>query len=89
MTYDQLIDKADIVFAGLKDALNVYNISIDEVLDSVTVDKVEIKGENATITLSFEIFGSKQTATTTLKKVGNMWIEAKVSEKINESLGNL
>ena len=89
LNFDQLVDKGDVVFAGVKGALNVYGISIDDVLKSVKVDKVEAAGDITNVTVSYEIFGTKQTATTALKNVGGKWIETTMAAKMDEAFAGM
>lgn len=89
LNFDQLIGKGDIVLAALKDALNVYGIDLNKSLDSMTIDKVDMNGDTATVTISFTIFGTKQTVTSTMTKQGNRWFDAESSKKIAEGLSNM
>ncbi len=89
LSFDQLLDKGDVVLGGVKEALAIYDISIDKMLNSVSIDKVEQNGDAADVTVSFEIFGTKQTVTTNLKKINGKWAEAKSADKLNEQLNKL
>ena len=89
LSFDQLIGKGDVVIAALKDAFNVYGIDLDASMDSLSIDKVETNGDSATVTLSFTIFGTKQTVTSTMVKQGNRWFDAESSKKIAEGLSNM
>ena len=89
LEFDQVLKKGDIILAGFKDIFKVYNINLDESLDSLTIDKVETNGDQSTVTMSYTIFGQKQTFTTTMTKQGNRWFDAESSKKIAEGLSNM
>lgn len=86
MSFDQLVDKGDLVLAGVKDALRIYGINLDETLDSMSVDNVVVNGDTADVTISYTLFGSKQTMKTTMVKQGKRWYDSNSSTKIEETL---
>ena len=77
MSFDQALDKGSIAFGGMKNILDAYGISVDEVLDSVSVDTVDVQGDKATMNVSFDVFGEQVKQTMNMVKKDGVWVGEK------------
>lgn len=57
MTYDQAMAKAGIVMGGVKNVMNAYGISVDDMLDSIDVSEVVTNGDTASMKLAYNFLG--------------------------------
>jgi len=73
LTFDQILDKAGMSLAGLKQVLDLYGLSINDSLDSVKVGKPEIAGDTATVPVTSTLLGRTMTLPAKLKKSGDCW----------------
>lgn len=89
LSFDQLLGKGDIVLGAVKDALDVYGISIDDTMSSIKVTKVEEKGNTASVTIEYEMFGAKHSSTTVYNKVGNRWFDAESSKQMAQTFAGM
>lgn len=74
MSYDQAMGKASIVMGGVKDIMEVYGISIDDMIDSVKITDVVENGDSASMQLAYEFFGESFNQNVKMKKVNGQWI---------------
>ena len=74
MSFDQALEKGSIAFAGVKDVLGAYGISMDDMLNSVAVDTVDVQGDKATMNVSFDMFGEEIKQPMTMIKKDGVWI---------------
>ena len=74
MSFDQALDKGSIAFGGVKDVLGAYGISMDDMLNSVEVEKVDVEGDKATMNVSFDVFGEQVNQVMNMVKKDGVWI---------------
>ena len=74
MSFDQALDKGSVALGGLKNVLDVYGISMDDMVNSMDVSNVQVNGDTATMDVAFEIFGKEINQTMNMVKKGNKWI---------------
>lgn len=74
MSFDQALDKGSIALGGLKDVLNVYGLSMDDMLDSVEVSDVNVDGDKATMNVSYDVFGQTLSQPMEMMKVDGVWV---------------
>jgi len=74
MSFDQAMNKASIVMGGTKNILNVYGISIDDMLNSIEVSEVEENGDSAKMKIAYEFFGESFNQEVKMKKVNGQWL---------------
>jgi hypothetical protein len=77
LSFDQALDKGSIAFGGVKNILNAYGISMDDMLDSVKVDTVDVQGDKASMNVSFEVFGEEVKQTMNMVKKDGVWVGEK------------
>lgn len=74
MTFEQALAKGSIALGGLKDLLDVYGLSMNDMLDSVDVGNVNVNGDQATMDVNFEIFGETIKQTMNMVKKDGVWV---------------
>ncbi|WP_395373802.1 hypothetical protein [Marinicella sp. W31] len=74
MSFDQALDKGSMALGGLKNVLDVYGISMDDMVNSMDVSNVQVNGDTATMDVAFEIFGKEINQTMNMIKKGDKWI---------------
>jgi len=77
MNFDQALDKGSIAFGGVKNILNAYGISMDDMLSSVDVSDVKVNGDAATMNVSFDIFGENVSQVMNMVKKDGVWVSEK------------
>ncbi len=77
MNFDQALEKGSVVFAGVKNVLGAYGISMDDMLNSVEVDTVDVQGDKATMNVSFDVFGEEVKQVMTMVKKDGVWVGEK------------
>ena len=60
LSFDQVLARAGRALKGVKDLLAVYGISLDAILDSVTVETVEESETAAKLKVSVEFLGERE-----------------------------
>ncbi|MDR2013927.1 MAG: hypothetical protein LBQ20_13070 [Rhodanobacter sp.] len=58
LSFEQSIQKARIAYLAVRDALNVYGLSIDQVLDSVKPEVIANDGKAAKVKISYALLGA-------------------------------
>jgi len=86
LSFDQMLGKGDVGLAAVKDILAVYGLSIDAMLDSMTVETISETGDEAIVAVKFELFGKQQSVQSTLTRVGGRWTRQQSdSERVAQS----
>ncbi|HET8942642.1 MAG TPA: hypothetical protein VFN13_11725 [Rudaea sp.] len=73
LTFDQGMQKAGIVVAGLKQVLAVYGLDMNKALDSVKVTPVSTTGDTAKVTVAYTAFDQPFSTEADLVKVDGKW----------------
>ncbi|MGJ8663326.1 MAG: hypothetical protein ACSHWU_06735 [Marinicella sp.] len=74
MSFDQALEKGSLAFGGVKNVLNAYGISMDDMLDSVQVADVNVDGDKATMNVSFDVFGETVSQAMSMIKKDGVWV---------------
>ena len=85
LTFEQSMQKARIVFAAVKDALNVYGFSLDKTLDSVKPEIVSNDGKTAKVKVSYTLFDAPLSTQTEMVNVDGHWYGKSAIDKLHES----
>jgi mRNA-degrading endonuclease HigB of HigAB toxin-antitoxin module len=85
LTFEQSMQKARIVSAAVKDALNVYGFSIDKTLDSVKPEVVSNDGKTAKVKVSYTLFDSPLSTQTEMVNVDGHWYGKNAIDKLHAS----
>jgi len=75
LDFDELLEKADVLYAGVVELLDVYGLSLDKSLASTEVT-VQSESENqAVLQVSFELFGGpRQAMTLEMARIDGRWV---------------
>jgi len=73
LTYDQGMQKAGIVLAGLKQLMGVYGLNMDKALDSIKVERVSSAADAATVKITYTAFDQPFTTETKMVRIDNQW----------------
>lgn len=84
LNYDQAMQKANVVFAGVKQLFDIYGFSIDKLLDSVKAETLSNDGTSAKIKVSYMLFTTPLSAETDLVKVDNRWYGKNALEQLRK-----
>lgn len=82
LNFDQLMNKADIVLAGLKNLFRIYGVDFDQWIDQIEVETISESGNNATVRVHYEIFGMRDSVDEELVMRNHRWVSTKVEEAI-------
>lgn len=85
LNYDQAMQKAGIVVAGLKQVLDVYGFSLDQVLDTTKVELVSNEGDTAKVKISYTLLNTPLSTESELVKVDGKWFGKHAVEQWNKS----
>lgn len=80
LSFDEMLGKAGTLFAGFKEILAVYDLNVDNALDSVDAETVSQSGDTATVRTSFQFLGTDQTVDSELVKVDGRWVSKEAME---------
>lgn len=73
MSFDQAMNKAGVVMGGFKNVIDVYGISIDDLLDSIEVSDVVESGDTATMKVAYSFLGQDFSQEVSMQKVNGKW----------------
>ena len=85
MSFDDMLYKGGIVLGGTKELLNVYGLDLNGVISSMNAKVVDESGDNATVEISYDLFGTPQTTTAELVKKDDRWFSADMIEQIENA----
>jgi len=73
LTYDQAMQKAGIVLAGVKQVLAVYGLNLDKSLDSAKFETLATTGDTAKVKVTYTAFDKPFATESDLVKVDGRW----------------
>ncbi|MFT5733738.1 MAG: hypothetical protein ACI80K_003358 [Paracoccaceae bacterium] len=74
LSFEEVMGRADVAYAGLIDILDVYGLSPQKSLESMTVKTVSTEGDSAVLEMTFSIFGGKpQTVPFEMERLDGRW----------------
>jgi len=82
LSFEQALAKGDIAFRGVKQLLDVYGFSLDQVFDSVKTELVSNAGDSAKVKVSYQMLGQPLDFETDMVRFDGRWYG-------KESLNNL
>ncbi len=75
-SFDEVIQKGQVLTEGLIDILAVYDLDLREIADSAEIVRVDDFGDRATVTYSIDFFGETMQFDSDLQKVDGFWYDA-------------
>ncbi len=73
LSYDQAMQKAGIVLAGVKQVFAVYGLNMDKALDSIKVETATTTGDTAKVKITYSAFEQSFATESDLVKVDGKW----------------
>ena len=73
LSYDQGMQKAGVVLAGVKSVLGVYGLNVDKALDSIKLQAAPAVGDTAKVSVSYTAFDKPFTTEAEMVKVDGRW----------------
>lgn len=80
LSFNGMLDKAGVMVAGIKNILAVYDLHVDDSLDSVRAETVEQDGESATVRTRFDFLDTELEHEGAYVKVGERWFAREAAE---------
>lgn len=80
LDFDQLLDKAGVLLATVKQVLAVYGVSVDEMLDSYRVEVRERSADRAVLAVQATLFDTAWSDEIEVRRVGDRWFAASALE---------
>lgn len=80
LDFDKMLNKSGRLVSGLKEALSIYDLNVDEVLDSVEAETVDQDGDTATVRTTFRFLDTNQAVDGQLVKVDGRWVSREAME---------
>lgn len=80
LSFDEMLDKAGVVLAGVKDILTVYNLDVNGALDTVNAETVAQNGDSATVRTKFKFLDTEQVYESDYVMVNDRWIAKEAME---------
>ncbi len=84
LTYDQAMQKAGIVIAGLKQVLAVYGLQLDKALDSMKAETLASAGDSAKVKVTYTAFDQPFTTESDMVRVDGRWYSKQAVEQWNK-----
>ena len=84
LSYDQAMQKAGIVLAGVKQVFAVYGLNMDKALDSVKVETAATTGDAAKVKISYTAFDQPFSTESDLVRVDGKWYGKQAIEQWNK-----
>ncbi len=85
MDFDTAMQKYSIGFLGIKQALAVYGLSVDDTLDSAKVSTVENRNGHAHVRIDYTLLGRPLTTESDLVELDGRWYSEDVLQNVREA----
>ncbi|MCK7594426.1 hypothetical protein [Pseudomarimonas salicorniae] len=86
MDFETAMQKAGMVFLGVKDVLKVYGLDLDQSLASVKSEVKSQSGDQAVVQVNYELLGQPLSFETTMTQRDGRWYGAEALQEIEKSL---
>jgi hypothetical protein len=85
MDFDTAMQKYSVGFLGIKQALAVYGLSVDDTLDSAKVSTVENRNGHAHVRIDYTLLGKPLTTESDLIEQDGRWYSEDVLKNVREA----
>lgn len=85
MDFDTAMQKYSAGFLGIKRALALYGLSVDDTLDSVKVSVLEVRNGHARVRIDYTLLGKPLSMESELVEQDNRWYSADVLQNTREA----
>lgn len=83
LSFDDALGKAGGVLGATKELLNIYGLSMDEFLDSVSTKTVNSDDGSATVEVAYSLFGQSHSTEVQMAKAGDHWFSQGIVDEMN------
>ncbi len=78
LSFDEILERGDVLYGGLIDILDVYGLSPQETLKSMQCKVISTEGDLAKLEMTFSLFGSEpQTVPFEMERLEGQWVPKK------------
>ena len=84
MEFDQMLAKGSVMLGAVKEMLNVYGLSLDDMAGSMQAEQVSMEGDMAKVRTSYTLFGQQVSYDTELVKQDGRWYSKDGMESIEK-----
>jgi hypothetical protein len=84
LSYDQAMQRAGVVLAGVKQVFAVYGLNMDKALESIKVETAATTGDTAKVKISYTAFDQPFSTESDLVKVDGKWYGKQAIEQWNK-----
>jgi hypothetical protein len=85
MDFDTAMQKYSVGFLGIKQALAVYGLSLDDTLDSVKVSSEEVRNGHAHVRIDYTLLGKPLSTQSDLVQQDGRWYSEDVLQNVREA----
>lgn len=85
LDFDAATDKYAIGFGGLKQALAIYGLSVDQTLDSVRLSELSRDHDHAVVRIDSTLSGKPLSTESRLVRENGRWYSRKLLENVRQS----
>ena len=86
LEFEAAMEKAGVVFLGVKDVLKVYGLDLDQSLASVKSEVKSQQGDEAVVEVSYQLFGQPLSFETTMTQRDGRWYGSEALQEIEKSM---
>ena len=86
LDFEAAMEKAGVVFLGVKDVLKVYGLDLDQSLASVKSEVKSQQGDEAVVEVSYQLFGQPLSFETTMTQRDGRWYGSEALQEIEKSM---
>lgn len=83
LSFDDALGKAGGVLGATKELFNIYGLSMDEFLDSVSTKTVNSDDGSATVEVAYSLFGQSYDTEVQMAKAGDHWFSQGIVDEMN------
>jgi hypothetical protein len=84
LSFDEALERGSIAFRGLKNVLDTYGLSIDQMADSVKTEVISQEGANAKVRVSYTFLNTPLSVEADLVQVDGRWYGKQTIENLNK-----
>ena len=84
LSFEQMLGKGGTVMGGVKEVLALYGFDMNQMLDSVNAEVVSEADDAATVTVSYDLFGTPMSTEAEMVEIDGRWYGAKLIEELNK-----
>ncbi len=84
MDFDQMLGKASVMMGAAKGMLDVYGLSVDDMVGSMQAEELEMNGDSAKVRTTYTMFGNPISYDTEMVKMDGRWYSKDSMESLEK-----